>query len=103
MLRPRLYTPEAFRVYKVCPCGRSEGNPAVTFLEEVLSMTLKRDRRGLPASAGAALISVRELHPFLARHEKRATPQVSGEWAKIQALEFETWCSIEDWRSSSTS
>ena len=63
-------------------------------------MTLKLDRRGFLASAGAALISVPELHPFLARQAKRATPQVRGEWANLKALVFDTFGTIVDWRSS---
>src|SRR5438445_10542130 len=62
-------------------------------------MALRRARRGFLASAGAALISVPELHPFLARQAKRATPQVRGEWANLKALVFDTFGTIVDWRS----
>src|SRR4029077_4297386 len=62
-------------------------------------MDFKLDRRGFLASAGAALISLPELHPVLAQQAKRDT-QVERKLADLKALVFDTFGTVVDWRSS---
>lgn len=63
-------------------------------------MNFKLDRRGFLSSAGAALISFPELHPFLAEQAKPATKQGKSELSNVRALVFDTFGTVVDWRSS---